>query len=61
MKQKETGALHKLKNHMSEKTHECDGGSDYGHVDCFGCEKEMLKNFGNAARQYGKRSIRTKL
>ena len=32
---------------MSEKTHECDGGDDYGRIDCFRCEREMLKNFGN--------------
>ena len=26
------------------KKHKCDGGDDYGIVDCFGCEREMLSH-----------------
>ena len=27
------------------KDHKCDGGDDEGMIDCYGCEKEMLKYF----------------
>lgn len=29
------------------KKHICDGGDDYGRVDCLQCEKEMVANFNN--------------
>ena len=38
---------YKVVENQPVKTHECDGGDDYGLIDCFGCQKEMHKAFNN--------------
>lgn len=40
-----------MESKKREETHKCDGGDDYGLVDCKKCEEEMLKHFNNSKQE----------
>jgi len=43
---------------MKKKQHKCDGGDDYGLIDCLKCEQEMLKAFNRIPKDKKRAKIR---